>query len=184
MAPLKKWKSCEHTHDLINTNHTMSHTEVVPLPFAQAKNGDKQFGNKSSCSQWEGSACTHAGSSFFLLGEGTEGFFFVFSLFPMCYYHVPIEFQFLSGSQSSQLVTQDVPNSTSELFHMVCPKFNSDVCELTRWAIWTTFVSVLWLGPKEVLQLGSAQCCEKIDHVWILQKTKKTVVSAPNVSQF
>jgi hypothetical protein len=44
---------------------------------------------------------------------------------------------------------------------MVCPKFNSDVYKLKRWAVWSTFVSVLWLGPKELLQFGKCTILQK-----------------------
>jgi hypothetical protein len=41
--------------------------------LAEAKNGDEQFWNiEISCSQWEGSACTHDGPCF-LLFEGVGG---------------------------------------------------------------------------------------------------------------
>jgi hypothetical protein len=38
-------------------------------------------------------------------------------------------------SPSSQVVPQDIPYSTSDLSHTVCPKFNSHVYKLKRWAI-------------------------------------------------
>jgi len=53
--------------------------------------------------------------AFFFLRHGGRGkwIFKIFSLLPMCSHHVP--------------------NSTSILSHMVCPKFNSHVYKLKRW---------------------------------------------------
>ncbi len=45
-------------------------------------------------------------------------------LFPMC--------SLEEHSPSSQVVPQDIPNSTLDLSHMVCPKFNSHVYKLKR----------------------------------------------------
>jgi hypothetical protein len=73
----------------------------------------------------------------------------------------------LSKSQNwPTRVLQDIPNSASDLSHMVCPKFNSHVYKLKRLAKGvvgkgSTFVSILLLGFKEVLLLGSAQCSKK-----------------------
>ncbi len=52
-----------------------------------------------SASQWEGSACTHEGSSFISFGRGAAGSF--------------------------QDVPENVPNSILVLSHMFYPKFNS-----------------------------------------------------------
>jgi hypothetical protein len=53
-------------------------------------------------------------------------------------------------SWGSQVLLQDLPNSTSDLSHMVCPKFNSHAYKLKRWA--SVFVTILWLGsPKRCL---------------------------------
>ncbi len=83
-----------------------------------------------SCSQWEGSSCTHEWSSFFLFEKvGGEGFF-VFSPCSPC---VPIKFQKRSP--------QDVPT-------MVYPKFNSHVYKPKRSAIGSTFVSFWQLGVQ------------------------------------
>jgi len=80
---------------------------------------------KRNFMQWEGSACTHGRSSFFLFeGAGGEGIFVFFPLFP-------------SYSQSVlKCCPQDVPNSTWVLPHMVCPKFNSHVYKLKRRIMW------------------------------------------------
>jgi len=52
-----------------------------------------------------------------------------FCLFPM------VLIMFPWGSSSSWLVLENIPNSTSFLSHMVCPKFNSHVYKLRRYAI-------------------------------------------------
>jgi hypothetical protein len=82
-------------------------------------------------SQWEGSGSTHEEFIFFLLGWGGVGldrkreFFFVH-----CSQCVLIMF-----SWGFQNVPQDVPNFTSDLSLMVCPKFNNHVNKLKRWAM-------------------------------------------------
>ncbi len=82
-----------------------------------------------SCSQWEGSSCTHEWSSFFLLEKvGGEGIF----VSPPCSSCVPIKFQKHSP--------QDVPNMV--LSHMVYSKFNSHVYKPKRSAEGSTFVSI------------------------------------------
>jgi hypothetical protein len=84
-----------------------------------------------------------------LWGGGARRDLFAFALFPIFSHGVP----------------HDVPNSTSDLSHMVCPKFNSHVYKLKRWVIEgaQSLLFVLRLGSKEVLPLGSAQCSEKFD---------------------
>jgi hypothetical protein len=67
--------------------------------------------------------CNHEGSSFFLWGR--EGGRIFSRLFFMCSHHVLIWFS--SGSPSSQVISQDIPNRTSDLSHMIYPKFNSHV---------------------------------------------------------
>jgi hypothetical protein len=56
-----------------------------------------------SYSQWEGSACTHERSSFFLLREGEGEFFIYFSLVPNV---------FPSSQSVPKCFPQDAPNST------------------------------------------------------------------------
>jgi hypothetical protein len=56
-----------------------------------------------------------------------EGFFWFFP----CSQCVPIRFQ--KASSSPQVVPQDIPKSTSDFSHMICPKFNSDVYRLKGW---------------------------------------------------
>jgi hypothetical protein len=76
-----------------------------------------------SCSQWEGSTCTHERSSFFLLGGGggIRDFFVLFLLFP----------------SSSQCVPTVVPPRRSQqhlgFIPYSLPKFNSPVYKLKRW---------------------------------------------------
>jgi len=78
-----------------------------------------------------------------------------FGFFP-CSQCVPIRFP--KGSSSPQVVPQDIPNSTSDFSHMVCPKFNSDVYKLKRCPIGEYICFLLCnLGSKEVLLLGCAQ---------------------------
>jgi hypothetical protein len=57
-------------------------------------------------------------------------------------------------SPSSQVVPQDIPYSTSDLSHTVCPKFNSHVYKPKRWAIIDHICSIMQLGSKEALLLG------------------------------
>jgi hypothetical protein len=46
---------------------------------------------------------------------------------------------------------------------MVCPKFNSHVYKLKRWAIMSVFVFYFATGgPKRCFYWGSAQCSEEI----------------------
>jgi hypothetical protein len=66
---------------------------------------------------------------FSLLGVGRKGDI----LFFMCSQCVPIMFK--SGSPSSQVVLQDIPNVTSYLSHMVCQQFNSHEYKLKRWCV-------------------------------------------------
>jgi hypothetical protein len=69
----------------------------------------------------------HNGPCFFVLGVGKIIFdFLVPNLFLTCSYHIPLRFL------SSEVVPKDIPNNTSILSHMVCPKFNSHVYKLKR----------------------------------------------------
>jgi hypothetical protein len=57
-------------------------------------------------------------------GEFFLKLFLVLNVFSTCFHHVPLRFpKFSSYSES-------VPNSTSILSHMVCPKFNSHIHKL------------------------------------------------------
>jgi hypothetical protein len=83
-----------------------------------------KFEKKNACSQWEGSACTHDQSSFFLFERGgrERGNFCFFSLFPMC----------------SHQVLRVFPNTLPNMFPIApqlyyvwfCPKFNTHVYKL------------------------------------------------------
>ncbi len=79
-------------------------------------------------------------------GEGEEGAGF-FPLFPMCV--------FPSGSPSSQLVPQDILNSTPVLSHMVCPKFNCLMYKVKRWAIGSIFVFIIWMVVPRGASIGT-----------------------------
>jgi hypothetical protein len=86
-------------------------------------------------------------------GGGVEEGFFGF--FP-CSQCVPIRFP--NGSSSPQVVPQDIPSSTSDFSHMVCPKLNSDVYKLKRCSIGECICFLLCnVESKEVLLLGHAQ---------------------------
>jgi hypothetical protein len=103
------------------------------------------------------------------LGEFRERDFCFFS----CSQCVPMGFSkvFLN----SQVVPQDVPNSTWVSSPIICPKFNSHVHKLERLAIKHLFV-FCDLGSKEVLLLESAQCSRKKlvlgQSIWSLPKRK------------
>ncbi len=77
--------------------------QFVPLPLAQAKNGDNQS-----------SKYTHEGFSIFHLGDLRGGFF------STCSRCVLIMFPW--GFPTSQVFPKDVPNSTSVLSHYGLPK--------------------------------------------------------------
>jgi hypothetical protein len=64
---------------------------------------------------------------------------------------------------SSQVFPQDVPNSTLNLFHMVCLKFNSHVYKPKMWAIGEHICFYFVIRSKEVVQSGSAQCSKFFD---------------------
>jgi len=83
----------------------------------------------------------------FFFGAEREGGFFS-RLYFMCSHHVLIWFS--SGSPSSQVISQDIPNRTSDLSHMIYPKFNSHVYELKTWATGEhqLFLFCNWRGSK------------------------------------
>jgi hypothetical protein len=82
-------------------------------------------------------------------GGGGGRNFFVFLVFciilPIFYHEVP----------------HNVPNSTSVLSHMICPKFNSHLYKFIRWAIGSTFIPILQLVVQIGFHLGSAQMFQK-----------------------
>ncbi len=53
---------------------------------------------------------------------------------------------------------KDVPNSTSILSHLVCPKFNSHVYKLKRYSKLGHICFYFTPGSRELLLLRSAQC--------------------------
>jgi hypothetical protein len=135
-----------------------------------------------ACSQWEGSAHTHDGPCFFFLfrvGWGEVGgvIFCFSSLFPMCAQHV------LKRFPNFQCVPQDVPNSTSVLLHMVCPKFNSHVYnKLKRYSIgkYICFYFATW-DPKRSFHWGVLNMSKKLlmgQSIWLLQKKEKKFIGA------
>jgi hypothetical protein len=99
--------------------------KFFPLPLAQAKNGDKQFW-KQKIQAANGKVRMHSWwALFFHFGVGEIIFgFLVPNVFLTCSHHIPLRFL------SSEVVPKGIPNSTSILSHMVCPKFNSHVYKL------------------------------------------------------
>jgi hypothetical protein len=86
--------------------------------------------------------------------EEEEGDFLLFFSGSQC---VPIKIPKFSSC------SQGVPNGTSILSHMVCPKFNSHGYKLKRWAIGQHICFYFCdLGSKEVHLLGGAQCSKKL----------------------
>jgi len=136
---------------------------------------------KVACSQWKAQHALMRCPIFFFLRRG-EGFFFCF--FP-CSHLVPYVFPLRSqsGSLNFQVVLQKVPNSSSLLSHIVCPKFNSHVYKQKSWAIASTFDSILPLEVKRDASIGRhAQMFPKICW-WVNQygsfKKRENVMSAP-----
>jgi hypothetical protein len=73
-----------------------------------------------------------------------------------------------------QNVPQDVPNFTSDLSLMVCPKFNNHVNKVKRWAMGEHYC--FYFATKEVLLFGSAQMFQIFlmmgQLIWLLKKKK------------
>jgi len=115
-------------------------------------------------------------SSFFSFQGGWgEGFFFLVpNAFSSCSHEDPIRFP----------SSQDVPNNPLDLSHMVCPKFNSHVYKLRkvgyRGAHLFPFCS--W-DPKRCFYWGVPNVPKELmiisQSIWLLQKEKEKVVSAP-----
>jgi hypothetical protein len=85
------------------------------------------FENKNIMQLMGRFTCAHNGLYFFILGAGEIIFgFLVPNLFLTCSHHIPLRFL------RSEVVLEDIPNRTSILSHMVCPKFNSHVYKLKR----------------------------------------------------
>ncbi len=66
-------------------------------------------------------------------------------------HHVPIMFPMCSHEILK--FSQNAPNSTFVLSHMVCPKFNSHVYKLKRWALGRTH---LFLFLQMAVQIGAS----------------------------
>jgi hypothetical protein len=141
----------------------MSHS-LCPRP----KMVTTSCGIKASCSQWEGSACTHEGSSF--SHEGKKNSFFFFPLLSMCSHHnVP---------QVLKLFPQHVPNSISVLSRFGLPPSWTPL--YINWKGGTYRNTFLFLfchwGSKEMLLLGSALDVAKntfwcwANQMWLLFK--------------
>jgi len=71
----------------------------------------------------------------------------------MCSHHIPFI--------SSQVVPQDIPNSTSVLSYKVCPKFNSHVYKLKSYVIGEHISSYFVTGVQKVLLFRSTQYSQK-----------------------
>jgi hypothetical protein len=79
----------------------LSPTICAPAISPDQKGWQTVLKIKVLCSQWERSACTQEGASFFSLGGGGRDF--------IVFFLVPVVFSWWSSS------LQDVPNSTSDL---------------------------------------------------------------------
>jgi hypothetical protein len=136
-----RWRPAAWLHETLRPT-------VWPMPLANAKNGDKQLHQVNEKAQH---ALMRSPVFFFWEGWGRcgKGIFCFFS----CSQCVPIMFPW--GSQrflefsSSQVVPQDVPNSTWVSSPIICPKFNSHAYKLKRLAIGENICLyfVTW-GPK------------------------------------
>jgi hypothetical protein len=106
---------------------------------------------KVSCSQGEGSTCIHEIFNFLLLEGEERGHFFS----PL----VPNVFPW-----GSQVIPQYFCNSTSDLSHTVCPKFNSHVYKLKRWVIGEYSCSCFVTGVQRGASIGECPIFQK--HCW------------------
>ncbi len=127
------------------------------------------FGNKSFMHPMRRLSMPSWGDQFFSLRRGEGATFWVLPLFSMCSQSIILRFP--KDSSSSQIVPPDVPNSTSILPLMVCPK-----CKLKRLPIeeHICFYFSTW-GPKKYFY------CEvpRVPKIWLwanqycpFQKTK------------
>jgi hypothetical protein len=114
---------------------------------------------KKSCNQGEGLLYIHQFNLvvFCCKGGRGEGFFFFFPIVlhvcPSCSQSVP------------KYIPKNFPNSTLVLFNMVCPKFDSHVHKLKRWATGQRihlFLFCNW-GPKRCSHWGVLHCSKAID---------------------
>ncbi len=90
--------------------------------------GQTVLKTRVSCSQWEGSACTHEGSSFFSFCRVRILCFFFY-----CSHDVLMGFP--KASPCSQVVPQDIPIAPQFYPIWFCTKFNSRPYKLERLAI-------------------------------------------------
>ncbi len=99
-------------------------------------------------------------------------FFLVPNVSPTCSHHVVKRFP------SFQCVPQHVPNSTSVLLHMICPKFNSHVYKLKRYVVGKYICfSFATRDPKRCFHWGVINIPKKLlmgQSIWLLQKKKKS----------
>jgi hypothetical protein len=114
-----------------------------------------------------------SGPVFFFLGR-RGGIFTFFPLFPICSHEVP---------QFPKLFPQNVPNSTSALSHMVCPKFNSHVYKLKKLNLRMHICFYSAIGcPKRCIYWGIPNVPKKIGDGPINMapsQKKKKKLSAP-----
>ncbi len=113
----------------------------------------KKFENKSFM-QVMRRFLTHSGWAqfFFFWAESRWRDFLLFSLFPS-YSH-----RFL---QVPKLFPQDIPNNTSVLPHIICPKFKSHVYELKRCTIVKHSCFYLRLGVQRGASVRESRMCFK-----------------------
>ncbi len=122
------------------------------------------FGNKSSMQPMKGSAWTQEGSSSFLFGKERVGEVFLsFSLSPV---------MFLMYSHK---VPQVVPNITSLLSHMLCPKFNSQVYKTEKVSHREHHICFYFAtgSPKRLFYWGLPKVPKQLvmgQSIWPLQK--------------
>jgi hypothetical protein len=85
-------------------------------------------------------------------------------------------------SSCSHGVPQVVPNSTTILSHMVCPKFNSYVYKLKRWARGENICFCFGIGgPTRCCYGGVPQCSKRIGDgaINVVSFKKKKSVGRP-----
>jgi hypothetical protein len=87
----------------------------------------------------------------------------------MCSHHIPFI--------SSQIVPQDITNSTSVLSYKVCPKFNSHVYKLKSYVVGEHICSYFVTGVQKVLLLRSTQYSQKKlvmgQSTWLVQNKEQ-----------
>ncbi len=161
MAPLKKWKSCEHTHDLINTNHTMSHS-LCRYHLPRPKMVTNSLEIKVHAANEKAQHALMRGPVFFFLGRD-KGIFLLISLFPMWYHHVP-----------------QVPNSFLKTFP-IWPQIYSIWCAQSSILMYINWKGELYgahlflfcdWGPKSCFNWGVHNVAKKLI-MYVSFKTKK-----------